>query len=160
MPHYYACYASLLCLLCLTGSLTSQLLHGPAEVLMGLSYGIVVGLLCWVLPNRHHAACALLQFSLLIAAGLFALFGSQKVRITIFIVHRNSPDSPWSSALVRFGTFPLRAHVTFFQVSYTLLLLFRCLFLPLASPTLFSCGRYPVCNTELVHGIPVFCSQY
>ena len=44
-----------------------------------------------------------------------------------------------SSVLVRpcLVTFPLRAHVPFFHISYYYLALFLCLLLPLASPLLF-----------------------
>ncbi|KAF2354193.1 Cation/H+ exchanger [Trinorchestia longiramus] len=61
------------------GSLAWQIMHGPIEVLMGLSYGVGMGLLCWVLPNKHHQDCSLLQFAMLFTAGLFALFGSQRI---------------------------------------------------------------------------------
>ncbi|KAA0201437.1 Na+/H+ antiporter, 3-like [Hyalella azteca] len=63
------------------GSLTWQLLHGPLEVLMGLSYGAMMGFICWILPNEHHQSRSFQQFTILISAGFFALFGSQKVRL-------------------------------------------------------------------------------
>ncbi|XP_018008691.1 sodium/hydrogen exchanger 9B2 [Hyalella azteca] len=61
------------------GSLTWQLLHGPLEVLMGLSYGAMMGFICWILPNEHHQSRSFQQFTILISAGFFALFGSQKI---------------------------------------------------------------------------------
>uniref|UniRef100_A0A6A7G0F7 Sodium/hydrogen exchanger 9B2-like n=2 Tax=Hirondellea gigas TaxID=1518452 RepID=A0A6A7G0F7_9CRUS len=61
------------------GSIAWQFLQGPLEVLMGLSYGGCVGLLCWILPNKRQPSCCMLQFLILFAAGLFALFGSHKI---------------------------------------------------------------------------------
>ncbi|KAA0203922.1 Na+/H+ antiporter, 1-like, partial [Hyalella azteca] len=61
------------------GSLAWQILHGPLEVLIGLSYGAVMGFICWILPNKHHQSCSLLQFAMLFTAGLLALFGSQRI---------------------------------------------------------------------------------
>ncbi|XP_018012556.2 sodium/hydrogen exchanger 9B2 [Hyalella azteca] len=61
------------------GSLTWQILHGPLEVVMGLSYGAVMGFICWILPNKQQQSCSLLQFGMLLTAGLFALFGSRKI---------------------------------------------------------------------------------
>ncbi|XP_047741012.1 sodium/hydrogen exchanger 9B2-like [Hyalella azteca] len=66
------------------GSLTWQLLHGPIEVLMGLSYGAVMGFICWILPNEHHQSRSFQQFTILISAGFFALFGSQKVSNSVY----------------------------------------------------------------------------
>ena len=45
----------------------------------------------------------------------------------------------------------------FFTHIPTLLLLFLCLLLPLASPLLFPFARYPVRDTHPVHGIPGPC---
>ena len=61
------------------GSLVWQIFKGPLEVLMGLAYGGFFGLLCWILPNKHHQSCSILQFAILVTAGLFALFGSQRI---------------------------------------------------------------------------------
>jgi hypothetical protein len=56
-----------------------QIFHGPLEVVIGLSYGAVMGFICWILPNKHHQSCSLLQFAMLFTGGLLALFGSQRV---------------------------------------------------------------------------------
>lgn len=61
------------------GSLAWQLMQGPLEVVMGLAYGGMLGMLCWILPNKNHESCALLRFAVLLTAGLFALFGSHKI---------------------------------------------------------------------------------
>ena len=61
------------------GSLAWQIVQGPLEVLLGLTYGGVFGLLCWFFPNRHHQSCSTLQFLMLLSAGLLALFGSQEI---------------------------------------------------------------------------------
>ena len=55
-------------------------------------------------------------------------------------------------ALLR--TFPFRAHVPSFQISYYSLTLFLCLLLSIASLLLFPCARYTLWDTQPVHGIP------
>ena len=62
------------------GALTEKLLSGPLEVVIGLSYGLVVGVLLWFLPGAANSRLSLLRLLLLTCAGLMALFGSQKVR--------------------------------------------------------------------------------
>ena len=62
-----------------TGALTEKLLTGPLEVVMGLGYGMVVGVLLWFLPGLTNSRLSLLRLLLLTCAGLLALFGSQKV---------------------------------------------------------------------------------
>lgn len=49
-----------------------------------------------------------------------------------------------SSNQALFGTFISLSHVPFFRIFYSSLLLFCCLLLPLASPLLFPCTRYPL----------------
>ncbi|XP_043228018.1 sodium/hydrogen exchanger 9B2-like isoform X2 [Amphibalanus amphitrite] len=61
------------------GALTEKLLSGPLEVVMGLGYGVVGGVLLWYLPGASNSRLALLRLLLLTCTGLLALFGSQKV---------------------------------------------------------------------------------
>ncbi|XP_037084502.1 sodium/hydrogen exchanger 9B2-like [Pollicipes pollicipes] len=61
------------------GALTDKLLSGPLEVLLGLSYGVSLGVLLWFLPGADNRQLPLLRLVLITCLGLLALFGSQAV---------------------------------------------------------------------------------
>ena len=55
------------------------ILKGPFEVVVGLIYGVVLGMLCWVLPVPSQHNAPVLRFVVLLAAGVLSLFGSPLV---------------------------------------------------------------------------------
>lgn len=56
------------------------ILKGPFEVVVGVLYGLVLGALSWVLPVPREHNTDVVRFSLLLAAGVVSLFGSQMVK--------------------------------------------------------------------------------
>ncbi|XP_013384872.1 uncharacterized protein LOC106154881 [Lingula anatina] len=58
------------------GQLVQMILQGPLEVLIGVVYGVVVGIVCWYFPHKKHKNLVMYRTFLLSGAGLFALFGS------------------------------------------------------------------------------------
>ncbi|XP_055334940.1 sodium/hydrogen exchanger 9B2-like isoform X2 [Paramacrobiotus metropolitanus] len=54
-----------------------QIIQGPLELAMGLTYGICVGLLLWYIADRNHIDLSIYRFLLLLSAGLIAVFGSK-----------------------------------------------------------------------------------
>ncbi|MCL4141119.1 UNVERIFIED_CONTAM: hypothetical protein GTU68_034727, partial [Idotea baltica] len=61
------------------GSIVWQMLKGPIEVLFGLGYGLLMGAICWYLPEQNGKGSSKFRFVLLFGAGLLALFGSMKI---------------------------------------------------------------------------------
>jgi len=61
------------------GSLIMQIFQGPIDVLIGLSYGIGLGLISLYLPNRKEGGCFITRFTLLLIGGCVAVFGSAKI---------------------------------------------------------------------------------
>ncbi|XP_055877524.1 sodium/hydrogen exchanger 9B2-like isoform X2 [Biomphalaria glabrata] len=53
------------------------IIKGPLEAVVGVSYGVVVGLLLWYIPQRHSKNLVLFRSALLIGAALLAIFGSK-----------------------------------------------------------------------------------
>ncbi|XP_018017063.1 sodium/hydrogen exchanger 9B2 [Hyalella azteca] len=73
-----ACSNILLGVIFSGGSLSKLILHGPLEVLIALTYGVVMGFVCWILPNKQHPGGSVVQYLVLLTAGLVALFGSSR----------------------------------------------------------------------------------
>lgn len=67
-------------LLIFPGELWVVILKGPFEVVVGVVYGLVLGILCWVLPVPTEHNAPVLRFVVLLAAGIVSLFGSPLVR--------------------------------------------------------------------------------
>lgn len=63
------------------GELWVVILKGPFEVVVGVLYGLVLGALSWVLPVPSENNTDVLRFSLLLAAGVVSLFGSQMIHL-------------------------------------------------------------------------------
>ena len=55
-------------------------LHGPIEVLLGLSFGIVWGLLAQWLPNKDHENVGFFRWLILFCGGLIALYGAHLIQ--------------------------------------------------------------------------------
>lgn len=58
-------------------NLVLTILHGPLEALLGLSWGICYGIICWYIPHLKYASKTPIRFALLFLGGVFALFGSR-----------------------------------------------------------------------------------
>jgi len=54
-------------------------LHGPIEVLIGVSFGIVWGLMAQWIPNKDHHHVAFFRWLILFGGGLIALFGAHLI---------------------------------------------------------------------------------
>ncbi|OQV21679.1 Mitochondrial sodium/hydrogen exchanger 9B2 [Hypsibius exemplaris] len=54
-----------------------NILQGPLEMLMGLTYGIFIGFIFWYLPHRRHDDLSTLRFLFLLCGGLVGVFGSK-----------------------------------------------------------------------------------
>merc|ERR1719209_275926 len=54
-------------------------LHGPIEVLIGLAFGVVWGLLAQWIPNKDHHHVAFFRWLILLGGGLIALFGAHLI---------------------------------------------------------------------------------
>ncbi|XP_071552282.1 putative SLC9B1-like protein SLC9B1P1 isoform X4 [Panulirus ornatus] len=63
------------------GELWVVILKGPFEVLVGIIYGVFLGMLCWILPNHDEQQVPLLRFAVILSAGLLSLFGSQMIKL-------------------------------------------------------------------------------
>ena len=61
--------------------MSHKILHGPMEMVLGIGYGIVGGLVLWILPNFREDRCVLMQFGLLTLGGMLAVFGSTAVEM-------------------------------------------------------------------------------
>ncbi|XP_071508916.1 sodium/hydrogen exchanger 9B2-like [Diadema antillarum] len=59
-----------------TGNLVYSIFRGPLELLMGVLYGGLAGLLLWFLPDSNQTWLTRKRFLLLIYGGTFAIFGS------------------------------------------------------------------------------------
>jgi len=53
--------------------------QGPVQILVGIVYGIILGVITWYLPNPTEKSCSVLRFLLLSFGGLFVLFGSHAI---------------------------------------------------------------------------------
>lgn len=54
-------------------------LHGPIEVVIGVSFGVGWGLLAQWIPNQDHHHVAFFRWLILTGGGLIALFGAHKI---------------------------------------------------------------------------------
>merc|ERR1711994_15622 len=54
-------------------------LHGPIEVLIGISFGVFWGILAQWIPNKEHRHVAFFRWLVLFGGGLIALFGAHLI---------------------------------------------------------------------------------
>ena len=55
------------------------ILHGPIEVLIGISFGVFWGILAQWIPNKEHRHVAFFRWLILFGGGLIALFGAHLI---------------------------------------------------------------------------------
>jgi len=55
------------------------ILHGPIEVIIGVSFGVFWGLLAQWIPNKDHRHVAFFRWLILFGGGLIALFGAHLI---------------------------------------------------------------------------------
>lgn len=56
--------------------LLKLILHGPIEVIIGLSFGLLWGVIAQWIPNRNHKHMVFFRFLILFSGGLIAIFGA------------------------------------------------------------------------------------
>ncbi|XP_071492549.1 sodium/hydrogen exchanger 9B2-like [Diadema antillarum] len=59
-----------------SGNLVLKIFQGPLEVIIGISFGVLGGLLLWYIPSKDFKTLTSLRFVFLLSGGLFAVFGS------------------------------------------------------------------------------------
>lgn len=62
-----------------TGSISTQVLEGPVVVVMGVGYGVLVGVFSWGFPDGKDSYVVSLRSLVIGASSLLAVFGSQAV---------------------------------------------------------------------------------
>merc|ERR1712117_938245 len=55
------------------------ILHGPIEVIIGVSFGVFWGILAQWIPNKDHHHVAFFRWLILLGGGLIALFGAHLI---------------------------------------------------------------------------------
>jgi len=55
------------------------ILHGPIEVIIGVSFGVFWGLLAQWIPHKDHRHVAFFRWLILFGGGLIALFGAHLI---------------------------------------------------------------------------------
>merc|ERR1712128_164157 len=60
-------------------SMVELMIHGPLEVILGVSFGTVWGLLAQWIPNKHHRNVTFFRWVILFSGGLVALFGAHLI---------------------------------------------------------------------------------
>ena len=55
------------------------ILHGPIEVIIGVSFGVLWGLLAQWIPNKDHHHVAFFRWLVLLGGGIIALFGAHLI---------------------------------------------------------------------------------
>ncbi|XP_042907434.1 sodium/hydrogen exchanger 9B2 [Parasteatoda tepidariorum] len=60
-----------------TGTLAWTVAQGPVEIVVGISYGIIVGVIFWYVPNPEEKSKSTFRFMMLVFAAMCVFFGSQ-----------------------------------------------------------------------------------
>ncbi|XP_050417679.1 sodium/hydrogen exchanger 9B2 [Patella vulgata] len=63
------------------GDLTMTIIHGPIEAVVGLTFGLIYGVICWYLPNPNSSRVVFYRFALVFGGGLFSVFGSRTLEL-------------------------------------------------------------------------------
>ncbi|XP_069123736.1 sodium/hydrogen exchanger 9B2-like [Argopecten irradians] len=64
------------------GDIALTIVKGPLEALLGIVYGIIVGVIMWYLPSKDTKNASLYRSLLLLGAGMLATFGSSIVHLS------------------------------------------------------------------------------
>ncbi|GBN62257.1 hypothetical protein AVEN_3796-1 [Araneus ventricosus] len=63
-----------------TGSLGWTIAKGPLEMLVGIIYGVLLGVIAWYIPYPDEKSKSVFRFLILCLGGTFVLFGSQALK--------------------------------------------------------------------------------
>ncbi|GBM29940.1 hypothetical protein AVEN_30075-1, partial [Araneus ventricosus] len=61
-------------------SLGWTIAKGPLEMLVGIVYGVLLGVIAWYIPNPDEKSKSVFRFLILCLGGTFVLFGSQALK--------------------------------------------------------------------------------
>ncbi|KAG8183784.1 hypothetical protein JTE90_001680 [Oedothorax gibbosus] len=61
------------------GNMEWLIARGPIEVIVGIIYGIALGIFLWYIPHPEERKTSVFRFLLLLLGGMFCLFGSQQI---------------------------------------------------------------------------------
>jgi len=67
-----------------TGSIVFTIFRGPLEIVMGLTYGVVFGLVCWQVPHRHDMKKGSRnrnRLVIIMGLALFGYFGARRAEV-------------------------------------------------------------------------------
>ncbi|XP_022110706.1 sodium/hydrogen exchanger 9B2-like [Acanthaster planci] len=65
-----------------TGDLVYNILRGPLELVVGVAFGCLAGVVLWYLPDRYQKSFVMRRTFLLFGGGLFVIFGSAAVKFS------------------------------------------------------------------------------
>ncbi|XP_033644443.1 sodium/hydrogen exchanger 9B2-like [Asterias rubens] len=65
-----------------TGDLVYNIFRGPLELVIGVAFGCISGVVLWYLPDRFQTSFVMRQTLLLVGGGLFAVFGSSALKFS------------------------------------------------------------------------------
>jgi len=60
-------------------SVTSQILQGPISIIGGLGFGLLWGVICHYIPEKHDPFMVPLRILLLLMGGMVSVFGSELI---------------------------------------------------------------------------------
>ncbi|KAJ9599129.1 hypothetical protein L9F63_010397 [Diploptera punctata] len=72
-------FGVLLSIITSTGTLTSQIISGPAGVAIGVTCGLILGTIVRFIPHENDRRSSMLRTLLLVGGGLLLIFGSEKI---------------------------------------------------------------------------------
>ncbi|XP_071953429.1 sodium/hydrogen exchanger 9B2-like [Antedon mediterranea] len=65
-----------------TGNLLYSIFRGPLELIIGVSVGVLSGVILWYIPNQNQVKVSFMRFLLLFCTGLFYIFGSNVAELS------------------------------------------------------------------------------
>ncbi|CAL4061313.1 unnamed protein product [Meganyctiphanes norvegica] len=150
------------------GTLVGQIFQGPSDVLIGLAYGIGLGLICLYLPNRKEGGASITRFILLLVGGCVATFGSAKVEHggagpLATVVMAFTAGVGWRKQGMTEANNPVKAHFgtmwTFFQ-TFLFGLMGASINITTLNPDTVKYGIICIAVGTLIRGIFAFIATY
>ncbi|EDV24216.1 uncharacterized protein TRIADDRAFT_57482 [Trichoplax adhaerens] len=65
-----------------TGDIIFNIFRGPVEILVGIAFGVVAGIVCWFFPNNDEDGVSRNRFVLLLSLNNLFIFGSRAVEFS------------------------------------------------------------------------------